>query len=921
NGVALTLRNSLLAGVTTVQSYTGDHTTVLPNDTGVFASVGAGANYLVVGSPHRGVGTGAINATLLNELRAWGATQPPAVWTTTLTTDTVWEPLVERSAGQPDLGYHYPALDYAVSGVTLNNVRLTLTNGVAVAVYGTSGLKLTASAKLASGGTPMLLNRLVRHNAVQEQSLASWSGGASSVLLKDESTAQAGSEVRLRFTELVVPAGGGQHFNGWARLGTLALSDCELTGGALSFNAAGSYARYVALTNSVLDRVNFSLGNGSDSTLTTYARNNLFRACATVNLNAASANAWAWHDNLFDGTTLWQYYGGVGNGNNAYRNCARALTPAGTGNLTLTSLNYGSDAWKRRWYATATPTLVNAGSRTAGAAGLYHYTTQVNQAKEGNTQVDIGFHYVAFCGGTPCDTDSDGLGDVSEDWDGDGLVDAGESNWQDPDSDDDGLPDGAEVVGGTDPTNPDTDYDGLLDSLEPAHGLNPLHPDTDGDGWPDGAEVAPDLELYLHTYSLNATRNFTASPREPVLPDAYVTMTWQHNAAGTLYKSGNRSECLPPTPPPPPETIRTEGDDYAWPATGSGTRLYWKTTYGNAAKQYTPPVEIDRPPSAEINVPWERCTAFELLMAPPQYHPSFTGSYLRSAAALVRLKSAAPTWPKPKRSVILSVQATDKTAGGDLYPGTGYGLGEPVAGTSGVDIDPAVTEIIVDNQPADAAGTVLIQLNKVAEKDVTPQIDVPWYRFDMQKALPKAVTLTWSHHPAITTGLPDIQGAFDGGAALLARDDDGPGNGGVDDDVSCAMEFFIIKSISRIFTGPYTEARYNFVGFPDDLEWLRVACFSNIKLVSEIKIPLPPPNVGFWEPLGYASPDSEGIVYVASALDGLVAVHEYGHACGLEHQTSNPAAVMRDSYTVDANEVNLVEAAALSSFTPGPWNE
>ena len=446
----------------------------------MFAGVGAGANYLAVGSPHRGGGTGAINATLLNELRAWGATQPPAVWTTTLTTDTVWEPLVERSAGQPDLGYHYPALDYAVSGVTLNNVRLTLTNGVAVAVYGTSGLKLTASAKLASGGTPMLLNRLVRHNAVQEQSLASWSGGASGVLLKDESTAQAGSEMRLRFTELVVPAGGGHHFNGGAKLGRLALTDCEVQGGSLQFNQAGTYARTVALTNNVFHRVAFSLGTGADTTLTAYARNNLFRG-VSASLNAAPANSWEWRDNLFDTTSLWQYYGGVANGNNAFRSCPAGLTPAGSGIVTLTALSYAADAWGRRWYVSTTPSLVNAGSRSSGAAGLWHHTTQVNQGKEGNTQVDIGFHYVACdsTSGQPWDTDTEGLPDYFEDTNGDGIVQANETNPAQGDTDADGLSDATErIATGTDPLDPDGNGNGVPDGedYELAWGWSPSHP-------------------------------------------------------------------------------------------------------------------------------------------------------------------------------------------------------------------------------------------------------------------------------------------------------------------------------------------------------------------------------------------------------------------------------------------------------------
>ncbi|RYC10860.1 Ig-like domain-containing protein [Nocardioides zhouii] len=79
--------------------------------------------------------------------------------------------------------------------------------------------------------------------------------------------------------------------------------------------------------------------------------------------------------------------------------------------------------------------------------------------------------------------------------DGDGLPTGQEgpigTNPNDPDSDDDGLSDGAEVnVHGTDPLNPDTDGDGLLDGAEVnTHGTDPLDADTDNDGLTDGQEV------------------------------------------------------------------------------------------------------------------------------------------------------------------------------------------------------------------------------------------------------------------------------------------------------------------------------------------------------------------------------------------------------------------------------------------------
>lgn len=114
----------------------------------------------------------------------------------------------------------------------------------------------------------------------------------------------------------------------------------------------------------------------------------------------------------------------------------------------------------------------------------------------------------------PEDSDSDGLpntwetangldptdnGSVNPDNGADGDPDSDDSpnseefangtDPQNPDSDDDGLNDGAEALAGTDPKNPDSDGDGLKDGDEAAAGTNPLLTDTDGDGIDDNTEV------------------------------------------------------------------------------------------------------------------------------------------------------------------------------------------------------------------------------------------------------------------------------------------------------------------------------------------------------------------------------------------------------------------------------------------------
>jgi len=84
---------------------------------------------------------------------------------------------------------------------------------------------------------------------------------------------------------------------------------------------------------------------------------------------------------------------------------------------------------------------VNAGSRTATAAGLYHHTVHADQTKETNSTVDIGFHYVATdASGNPQDYDGDGLRDYFEDWNGNGSADSGENNWQSSENGTTGVP-------------------------------------------------------------------------------------------------------------------------------------------------------------------------------------------------------------------------------------------------------------------------------------------------------------------------------------------------------------------------------------------------------------------------------------------------------------------------------------------------
>ena len=84
------------------------------------------------------------------------------------------------------------------------------------------------------------------------------------------------------------------------------------------------------------------------------------------------------------------------------------------------------------------------------------------------------------------DDDMDGLSNLQEYWNG--------TNPSDDDTDDDAIPDGWEVGNGTDPltndASSDPDSDGLANLAEYQNGTDPRDGDTDDDGLPDGWEVS-----------------------------------------------------------------------------------------------------------------------------------------------------------------------------------------------------------------------------------------------------------------------------------------------------------------------------------------------------------------------------------------------------------------------------------------------
>jgi hypothetical protein len=107
-------------------------------------------------------------------------------------------------------------------------------------------------------------------------------------------------------------------------------------------------------------------------------------------------------------------------------------------------------------------------------------TDNLNYYRDGKAPDSYYFAALGFLfGGGPSDDDMDGLMSDKEEELG--------TDPDNPDTDNDGLKDGEEVMQfTTDPLNKDTDGDGLTDGDEvKKYKTNPLKADTDGDGLND----------------------------------------------------------------------------------------------------------------------------------------------------------------------------------------------------------------------------------------------------------------------------------------------------------------------------------------------------------------------------------------------------------------------------------------------------
>ena len=417
----VSLTNSLIYNVASegIVPISKDHTST--PSANPFQTAAGGQFYLADDSPYRGSGNSSIDPALLSDLRTLTTYPPMVIADQTLTANPLaLSPQVPPDIGPSvDQGYHYSRLDVTFAhSYAANSTTLTINPGVAIATYGTNGaafgLDLGYGFQLTSGGTAEHPVWIAQSDFVQEAIPAGYTRSSSGQVV-DFSSPSPSSAATFNFTfcsssadsTVVGLSGPSVYFR-----------DCQILGGNIGTICGHSYS----FTNCLFERASVWIQPCDGPP--TFLLNNLFYG-GFLSFSPDLGNEATVQNNLFVQTSIPAVAPGLFTINhNSYLSGSDILSPGGGDDVIISAADFQPGPLGRYYYPTDggnLSSLIDAGNTTADAAGLYHYTTQTDQTKEGTSQVDIGWHFVALDGsGNPVDTDGDLVFDYLEDANGNG---------------------------------------------------------------------------------------------------------------------------------------------------------------------------------------------------------------------------------------------------------------------------------------------------------------------------------------------------------------------------------------------------------------------------------------------------------------------------------------------------------------------
>jgi len=452
------LTNTILAAVTNFgpgyKTNSSSNVEIVADPSTIFTNLGGASHYLL--PQYQPIASSYINAKLQLDFRYCSVHQP-FVLTNVITTNTILRPIADRMADVLTCGYAYPAIDFIASGAGVSNCTVTLSPGCTLAGHteGSSvAFVLYDGGSLISEGSPTNHIKFWRYNVAQEQATTNWISSSPGILFAPGWWGPSPQPTaRFQFTDFSSVVQGGYLLYSFGNSASLPFTHCEFHGGAVYTEGSDLYT-----TNSLLESVSTTLTDGNRSLSAIY-QNCLFYG-GNTSLDHIDSGTWKFRDNLFLNSPISYDADPVDADYNAFATNAITLpTTSGTHDLILTnaSIAFQSGALGRFYVPTNSQTI-DRGHTTGGGIGLFWFTTVTNATLcESNTTVDIGFHAVAVgTNGLPRDDDGDGLFNVTEDKNGSGARDAGES---------------AFLTSGTDQ---DSDGDGVSDFIETLLGRNPL---------------------------------------------------------------------------------------------------------------------------------------------------------------------------------------------------------------------------------------------------------------------------------------------------------------------------------------------------------------------------------------------------------------------------------------------------------------
>jgi hypothetical protein len=397
-GGTLNLTNAILYAVTTVSSGStynpGSGNVQSPSSSPFDGSSDIGGQCYLSSPTTMTNGTTSIDSTLLADLKVRTVFAPTFYADPT----TNWPPAIARDTTGTTLGYHYDAADIHANDLVISpGINKTIPAGYVVLGDGGNAFWNTGGT-LISGGTPTSRVWMAHSESVQE-----WVGAAGNTypLLFPAGDASNHPVIQLRFCSFSVPSGGLFVTND-PYASVIRFDDCEVYGGTFLDNSGvdASTQRTDTLRNNLFFRTTINLDDAGSS-MPVNAQNNTFSECI-LSLSPSTNYLWTWRNNLFDQSTITQNAVRLLDGFNGYitNGTPTTLFPSAGTDITLTNSPFQSGTLGS-YYLNQSSALVNAGSSPADVAGYFFYTTDTGQSLEGQTRLDIGYHYVALSSGAP----------------------------------------------------------------------------------------------------------------------------------------------------------------------------------------------------------------------------------------------------------------------------------------------------------------------------------------------------------------------------------------------------------------------------------------------------------------------------------------------------------------------------------------